>query len=70
MQERKNAGRHGQIFIQSSTLVVSAILHFQWKSGCCRALYTFDDRRFARRAQRLDLAPKVMVPIPVAEEIK
>lgn len=33
-------------------------------SGCghCEALYTFDDRRFARRAQRLATAPKVMVP--------
>jgi predicted nucleic-acid-binding protein len=28
----------------------------------CEALYTFDDRRFARRAQRLDLVPKVIVP--------
>jgi hypothetical protein len=31
-------------------------------SGHCEALYTFDDRRFARRAQRLDLVPKVMLP--------
>lgn len=33
-------------------------------SGCghCEALYTFDDRRFARRAQRLATEPKVMVP--------
>ncbi|MFZ0790082.1 MAG: type II toxin-antitoxin system VapC family toxin [Chromatiaceae bacterium] len=31
-------------------------------SGHCEVLYTFDDRRFARRAQRLDLAPKVIVP--------
>ncbi len=33
-------------------------------SGCghCEALYTFDNRRFARRAQRLATEPKVMVP--------
>lgn len=33
-------------------------------SGCghCEALYTFDDRRFARRAQRLGTETKVMVP--------
>jgi predicted nucleic-acid-binding protein len=31
----------------------------------CDTLYTFDDRRFARRAQRLHLAPKVVVPVPV-----
>lgn len=33
-------------------------------SGCahCEALYTFDDRRFARRAQRLATETKVMVP--------
>ncbi|MGB5833453.1 MAG: type II toxin-antitoxin system VapC family toxin [Thiohalocapsa sp.] len=28
----------------------------------CEALYTFDDRRFARRARRLDSAPAVRVP--------
>ncbi len=28
----------------------------------CDLLYTFDDRRFARRAQRLGAAPKVTVP--------
>ena len=28
----------------------------------CEVLYTFDDRRFARRAQRLGSSPKVMVP--------
>jgi predicted nucleic-acid-binding protein len=33
----------------------------------CEALYTFDDRRFARRAQRLDLVPKVIVPSPTSE---
>jgi predicted nucleic-acid-binding protein len=31
-------------------------------SGHCEALYTFDDRRFARRAQRLGTATKVIVP--------
>jgi len=31
-------------------------------SGHCEALYTFDDRRFARRARRLDLSPKVVIP--------
>jgi predicted nucleic-acid-binding protein len=34
----------------------------------CDRLYTFDDRRFARRARRLNLAPKVVVPIPLAED--
>ena len=29
----------------------------------CEALYTFDDRRFARRARRLGCAPPVQVPI-------
>jgi predicted nucleic-acid-binding protein len=33
----------------------------------CEVLYTFDDRRFARRAQRLDLVPKVIVPSPTSE---
>lgn len=33
----------------------------------CDALYTFDNRRFARRAQRLDTTPKVVVP-PSARE--
>jgi predicted nucleic-acid-binding protein len=28
----------------------------------CDALYTFDDRRLARRAQRLDASPRVIVP--------
>jgi predicted nucleic-acid-binding protein len=28
----------------------------------CEAFYTFDDRRFARRAQRLGAFPKVVVP--------
>jgi hypothetical protein len=28
----------------------------------CEALYTFDDRRFARRARRLGATPKVLVP--------
>jgi predicted nucleic-acid-binding protein len=28
----------------------------------CEALYTFDDRRFARRARRLSATPKVVVP--------
>ena len=36
-------------------------------SGHCEALYTFDDRRFARRAQRLDLFPKVIVPSSISE---
>lgn len=31
-------------------------------SGHCEALYTFDDRRFARRARRLGAAPEVLVP--------
>jgi predicted nucleic-acid-binding protein len=33
-------------------------------AGCghCETLYTFDDRRFARRAQRLDAETKVVVP--------
>jgi predicted nucleic-acid-binding protein len=36
-------------------------------SGHCEALYTFDDRRFARRALRLDTVPKVVVPLSTAE---
>lgn len=34
-------------------------------SGCshCEALYTFDDSRFARRAQRLGTTPAVAVPV-------
>lgn len=31
-------------------------------SSHCQALYTFDDRRFARLAQRLGAAPQVIVP--------
>jgi predicted nucleic-acid-binding protein len=31
-------------------------------SSHCEALYTFDDRRFARRARRLIDVPQVMVP--------
>jgi predicted nucleic-acid-binding protein len=30
----------------------------------CDEMYTFDDRRFARRTQRLNTATKVMVPDP------
>ena len=33
----------------------------------CKALYTFDDRRFARRAQRLRVSPRVVVP-PLAQD--
>lgn len=33
----------------------------------CEALYTFDDRRFARRAQRLRVSPRVVVP-PLAQD--
>lgn len=36
-------------------------------SGHCEALYTFDDRRFARRTQRLDLVPKVIVPSSISD---
>ena len=35
--------------------------------GHCEALYTFDDRRFARRARRLKGVPEVVVP-PLASE--
>ena len=28
----------------------------------CEALYTFDDRRFARRARRIGATPNVVVP--------
>jgi predicted nucleic acid-binding protein len=31
-------------------------------SDHCKALYTFDDRRFARRARRLESAVPVLVP--------
>lgn len=31
-------------------------------SGSCERLVTFDDRRFARRAKRLGLAPEVTLP--------
>lgn len=36
-------------------------------AGHCQALYTFDDRRFARRAQRLHLVPKVIAPSSTSE---
>ena len=36
-------------------------------SAHCEALYTFDDRRFARRTQHLDLVPKVIVPSSTSE---
>lgn len=41
-------------------------LHFA-ASGHCQALYTFDDRRFAWRAQRLRVSPKVVFP-PLSQE--
>lgn len=31
-------------------------------SGHCEAIYTFDDRRFARRAKRFGTVPQVIVP--------
>jgi predicted nucleic-acid-binding protein len=34
-------------------------------SAPCEQLLTFDDRRFARRASRLNLKPKVVVPEPM-----
>ena len=49
---------HGMDFADALHLVAS---------GHCEALYTFDDRRFARRAQRLDLVPKVIVPSSISE---
>ena len=33
-------------------------------SAHCEVFYTFDDRRFARRAKRLRASPKVVVPVP------
>ncbi|MGE5155749.1 MAG: type II toxin-antitoxin system VapC family toxin [Bdellovibrio bacteriovorus] len=36
-------------------------------AGHCQALCTFDDGRFARRAQRLHLVPKVIVPSSTSE---
>jgi predicted nucleic-acid-binding protein len=32
------------------------------RAGQCDAFYTFDDRKFARRAQRMKLQPMVSVP--------
>lgn len=32
------------------------------RAGQCEAFYTFDDRKFARRAQKMALAPSVLVP--------
>ncbi len=32
------------------------------RAGQCDAFYTFDDRKFARRAQRLKLQPAVSIP--------
>ena len=32
------------------------------RSSRCEALYTFDDRKFARRAQKMSLLPDVVVP--------
>lgn len=39
-------------------------------SGHCEALYTFDDRRFARRARRLNSVPKVVVPPFASESVR
>jgi hypothetical protein len=39
-------------------------------SSHCETLYTFDDRRFARRARRLGTAPRVVVPIAESESAK
>ena len=37
-----------------------ALHHASYK--CCDSVATFDDRKFARRAKKLGLAPAVMVP--------
>jgi len=39
-------------------------------SGHCETLYTFDDRRFARRAKRVGSSPKVIVPGSEPESAK
>jgi hypothetical protein len=43
------------------SLDFAAALHLH-ASSTCEELLTFDDRRFARRARRLRLAPAVRVP--------
>lgn len=40
--------------------VADALHHASYRA--CASLATFDDRRFARRARRLGLTPKVVVP--------
>ena len=62
----EEAGRVPQALLLGQGMDFSDALH-HCRSGHCEALYTFDDRRFARRAQRLDLLPKVVVPPSAVE---
>jgi predicted nucleic-acid-binding protein len=58
----EDAGRVAQaLHLRGQGMDFADALHLA-ASGHCEALYTFDDRRFARRAHRLDLVPKVIVP--------
>ncbi|MCG6860369.1 MAG: type II toxin-antitoxin system VapC family toxin [Chromatiaceae bacterium] len=64
----EEAGRIGQaLTLLSQGMDFADALHLAG-SAHCSAFYTFDDRRFVRRAQRLKLSPKVAVPILLAEE--
>ena len=61
------------VTVESSPVVLAALqdhvggldfadaLHLR-ASGACEALVSFDDRKFARRAKRLKLAPPVTIP--------
>jgi predicted nucleic-acid-binding protein len=62
----EEASRVAQALLLGQGMDFADVLHLSG-SGHCEALYTFDDRRFARRAQRLDLLPKIVVP-PFAVE--
>ena len=51
----------GAVRLQRAGLDFADALHLA-RAGQCEAFYTFDDRKFARRAQRLKLQPAVAVP--------
>jgi hypothetical protein len=59
-------------YVAQALNLLSQGMHFadalHWAgAGHCDGLYTFDDRRFAWRAQRPHVSPSVVVP-PLAEE--
>jgi len=52
--------RHALANLEDGLDFADALHHASYKA--CEAMASFDDKKFARRAERLGLAPRVFVP--------